>query len=262
MVFKMCQAFVDEEVREAYFDYEQVIILDFWVERIKETDILAVEQSKLGIILEERVVEPSVPELKGQVSFECGSRDGALKTSLVTMWQLMKPSWCSHPNAGLVWDTTADVALDLDDDVSLHDLAAIHPLLALEVIKQDGRPTTELTEGSFPRDWLMQGTCLASNCGMEGHVCGAGHCLNTLSEQHRQLAILYGRLSMSDKSEMELIANCHGVTEVNLITVLGFYSLTSSMESLERLERAHMLVTSLSVEVLPGALQTEQRIGG
>ena len=61
---------------------------------------------------------------------------------------------------------------------------------------------------------------------------------------------------------MELIADCHGVTEVNLITALGFCSMTSSIESLERLERAHGLVTSLSVEVFPGALQTEQKIGG
>ena len=61
---------------------------------------------------------------------------------------------------------------------------------------------------------------------------------------------------MSDKSGMELITDCHGVTEVNLITALG------SIESLERLERAHELVTSLTVEVFPGALQTEQKIGG
>ena len=60
---------------------------------------------------------------------------------------------------------------------------------------------------------------------------------------------------------MELIADCHGVTEVNLNTALGFYCMTSSLESLERLERAHGLVTSLSVEKLPGALQTEQKIG-
>ena len=139
---------MDEEVREAYFDYEQVIIIDFWVERIKETGMLAVEQSKLGIIMEERVVELSVPELIGQVSFECGSRDDSLKTSLVIMWELIKPSRCSHPNAGLIWNTTADVALDLDDDASLHDLAVIHHLLAMEVIKQDGRPTTEPSEGS------------------------------------------------------------------------------------------------------------------
>ena len=29
--------FVNEEAREAYFDHEQVIVLDFWVERVKET---------------------------------------------------------------------------------------------------------------------------------------------------------------------------------------------------------------------------------
>ena len=57
--------FVNEEAREAYFDYEQVIVLDFWVERVKETGMLMVEQPKLGIVLEERVVEPSVVELKG-----------------------------------------------------------------------------------------------------------------------------------------------------------------------------------------------------
>ena len=34
-----------------------------------------------------------------------------------------------------------------------------------------------------------------------------------------------------------------------------------SIESLERLEYAHGLVTSLSVEVFPGALQMEQKIG-
>ena len=67
---------------------------------------------------------------------------------------------------------------------------------------------------------------------------------------------------MSDKSGMELIADCHEVRVVNLITALGFCNMTSSIEPLERLECAHELVTSLSVEVLPGALQTEQKIGG
>ena len=67
---------------------------------------------------------------------------------------------------------------------------------------------------------------------------------------------------MSDMSGMELIADFHGVTEVNLITALGFCSMTSSIESLKRLGRNHGLVTSLSMEVFPGALQTMQKIGG
>ena len=83
--------FVNEEAREAYIDYELVVVLDFWDERVKETGILMMEHSKLGTNLEERVAEPSAPELKGQVSFDCGFWDGSLKTSLVTMWELMKP---------------------------------------------------------------------------------------------------------------------------------------------------------------------------
>ena len=138
--------FVNEEAREAYFDYEQKIVLDFWVERVKKTGMLMVEQPKLGIVLKERVVEPSVPELKGQVSFDCGSWDGPLKTSLVTMWELMKYSWCPHPNAGLIWDMTADITLDLDDDASLHDLAMIHQLLAIRVTKQKNNPSRKSVE--------------------------------------------------------------------------------------------------------------------
>ena len=61
---------------------------------------------------------------------------------------------------------------------------------------------------------------------------------------------------------MELIADCLGVTEVNLVTAPGFYSMTSSVESLERLERVQELVTTMSVEVFPGSLQIEQKIGG
>ena len=174
----------------------------------------------------------------------------------------MKPSWCQHPNAGLIWDMTADVTLDLDDDASLHDLAMIYHLLALKKTKQKSNSSTEPSEGNPSCDWLRQGTCLAHSSGMDGHVCNSRHCLITLREQQRQLVQLYGRLSMSDKSGMELIADCHGVTEVNLITALEFYSMTRSIESLERLERAHGLVTCLRVEVFPGALQTEQKIGG
>ena len=85
-------------------------------------------------------------------------------------------------------------------------------------------------------------------------MCGNGNCLKKLKEQDRLLAKLYGRLSISDKNEMELIVDCHGVSDVNLMTALGFCSMTSSIEPLGRLERANELVTSLSVEVFPGAL--------
>ena len=151
----------------------------------------------------------------------------------------MKPSWCPKPNVGLIWDLTADVELEESDDESLHDLAMIHHLLFLNVKKQSEKTTKEPSEGNFSSDWMKTSECLAASCGLEGHVCETGHCLETLAEQHCQLTRLFERLSMSDRSEMELIADCHGVTEVNLVTALGFYTMTCSMESLEHLERAH-----------------------
>ena len=50
------------------------------------------------------MVETSVPKLEANLSFECGSWDGPLNNSLVTLWKLMNNSCCPNPNAGLIWD--------------------------------------------------------------------------------------------------------------------------------------------------------------
>ena len=43
--------------------------------------------------------------------------------------------------------------------------------------------------------------------------------------------ILFGNIVMKARMETELIADCHGGTEVNLVTALGFYSIFGSFES-------------------------------
>ena len=42
----------------------------------------------------------------------------------------------------------------------------------------------------------------------------------TLEKQHKQLTILFGNIVMKAKTEMQLIVDCHGGTEVNLLTAL------------------------------------------
>ena len=64
---------------------------------------------------------------------------------------------------------------------------------------------------------------------------------------------------MKARTETELIADCHGRTEVNLVAALGFYSMFRSLESLLKLEQKHEIVTAISVEVFPRVLQTEQK---
>ena len=77
--------FGKEEARDSYFDYEQAVILIFWVERVREMWNITSDYLQLGVMPEERVIEPSVPLLEGQVSFECDS-------------------WSPNPNADLIWD--------------------------------------------------------------------------------------------------------------------------------------------------------------
>ena len=86
--------------------------------------------------------------------------------------------------------------------------------------------------GWGPEDWVKPGSCLAEVCGLKGHTCGGLDCLKTLEKQPKQLTILFGNIVMLAKTETELIADCHGGTESNLVTALGFYSMFGSLESL------------------------------
>ena len=64
---------------------------------------------------------------------------------------------------------------------------------------------------------------------------------------------------MKAKTEAGLIGDCHGGTEVNLVTALGFYSMFGYLERLLNLEQKHEMVTAIRVEVFPGVLQTKQK---
>ena len=83
--------------------------------------------------------------------------------------------------------------------------------------------------------------------------------MKNLEKQPKQLTILFKNIVMKAKTETELIADCHGGNEVNLVSALGFYSMFGSLESLLNVEQKHEMVTAISVEVFPGVLQTEQK---
>ena len=86
--------------------------------------------------------------------------------------------------------------------------------------------------------------------------------MKTLARQHKQLTILFGNVVMKTRRETELIADCHGETEVNLVTALGFYSMFTSLESLLNLAQKLEMVRAIGVEVFLGMLQTEQKHRG
>ena len=249
--------FLNEDIRDCFFDYEQAVLLRFWTSRIATIRSAANQQTKQGLVLEEKVTAPSVPKSDNRVEFGLGFSDELLRGSLMVVWELMKPSWCPSPNADLILRATQDVQRELNADCNLRDLNIIYNLMTT-ASKSNGEVKVELP-GWGPEDWVKPGSCLAEVCGLEGHICGGLDCVNSLKKQHKQLTILFENIVMKARTGTKLIADWLGGTEVNLVTALGFYSMFGSLESLLNLEQKHEMVTTISVEVFLGVLQTEQK---
>ena len=252
--------FLSEDIRDCFFDYEQAVLLRFCTSRIATIKSATNPQTKLGLVLEEKVTAPSMPKSDKRVEFGLGFSDELLRTSLMVLWELMRPSWCPSPNADSILRATHDVQRELNADSNLRDLNIIYDVMTT-ASRSNGEDKVELP-GWGPEDWVKPGSCLAEVCGLEGLVCGSLDCVKTLDRQHKQLTILFRNVMMKARTETELIADCHGGTEVNLVTALGFYSMFGSLESLLNLEQKHEMVTAVSVEVFPGVLQTEQKYIG
>ena len=200
---------------------------------------------------------PSVPKLDNRKEFGLGLSDDLLRTSLMVVWELMKRSWSSSPNADSILRATEDAQRELNADCILRDLNIIY-ILMTTACKINGEDKVELS-GWGPEDWVKPGSCLEEVCGLEGHICGGLDCVKTLEKQHKQLMILFGNLVMKARTETELIADCHGGTEVNLGTALEFYSMFGFLESMLNLEQKHDMVSTINVEVFPEVLQIEQK---
>ena len=83
--------FINEDIRDCFFDYEQALLLRFWTSRIATIRSATNQQTKLGLVLEEKVTAPSVPKSDNREEFRLGFSDELLRTSLMVVWELMKP---------------------------------------------------------------------------------------------------------------------------------------------------------------------------
>ena len=139
----------------------------------------------------------------------------------MVVWEPMKPSWCTSPNADSILRATKFVQRELNAVCNLLDLNIIYNLLTT-ASKSNGEKEVELP-GWRREDGVKPGTgsCLARVYGLEGHICGGLDCVKTQTKQLKQLTTMFGNIVIKAKTETELIADCHGRTEVSLATALG-----------------------------------------
>ena len=157
--------FLSEDIRDYFFDYEQAVVLRFWTSRIATIRSAANPQAKLGLVLEEKVAAPSVPESDKRVEFGLGFSDELLRTSLMVVWELMRPSWCPSPHADSILLATQDLQRELNADCNLRDLNIVYKVMTT-ASKSNGEDKVELP-GWGQEEWVKPSSCLAEVCGLE-----------------------------------------------------------------------------------------------
>ena len=208
----------------------------------------------MGLILEKTPEVISVPSSSKRVELKMGNGNGMLVTNLGVVWKLLRPSWCPHPHASLIKEVTERVRLAPAEDEDLATLSIVHKLI-LPQVKESGEATSKL--GSAKK--IEPGSCLDSTCGSGEHTCDGPSCVRIQSFQKEDLVTWFEDITEREKSEVQIVAECYGSTIVNIATALGFFSRMCSLQSLERLESEHHLVTALSVDSWPGVLQVTQK---
>ena len=183
-----------------------------------------------------------------------GNGNGMLVTNLGVVWILLRPSWCPHPHASLIEEVTERVILAPAEDEDLVTLSLVHRLI-LPQVNESSETTSRL--GSVKK--MEPGSCLDSTCGNGEHTCDGRSCVRIQSFQKEDLVTWFEDITEREKCEIQIVAECYASTTVNLATALGFFSRMCSLQSLERLESEHHLVTALSVESWPGVLQVTQK---
>ena len=94
--------FLNEDIRDCFFDYEQAVLPRFWTSRIATIKSAANQQAKLGLVLEEKMAAPSVPESNKRVEFGLEFSDELMRTSLMVVWELMKPQCYSNQETKVI----------------------------------------------------------------------------------------------------------------------------------------------------------------
>ena len=82
--------FINEDISDCYFDYEQAVFLICWLSGISTIRSIVSQQVKMGLVLEEKVTAPSIPKFDNRVKFGLGFSNELLTTSLIAVWELMK----------------------------------------------------------------------------------------------------------------------------------------------------------------------------
>ena len=189
--------FLDSEAGKAHRNHKLTELLKSWTEKIIEMDSVEREKPSLGLILERMPKVISVPRLNKRVELKMGNGNDKLITNLGTVWKLLRPSWCPHPQASLIEEVTERVRLAPTKDEDLGTLNVIHKLI-LPQSKESREAMSEL--GSVKK--LEPGSCLDLTCGGGKHTFDGRSCVRVQTFQREDPVTWFDEVTEREKSEV------------------------------------------------------------
>ena len=153
----------------------------------------------MGLFLEKMPEVRSVPRSNKRVELKWKRHVG------YELRKLLRPSWCPNLHASLIAEVTERVRLAPTIDEDLVTLSIVQNLI-LPQMKEPGEATSEL--GSVKK--MEPGSCLDLTCGSGEHTCDGRSCVRIQSFQKEDL------ITESEKSEVQIVAECYANTTVNL----------------------------------------------
>ena len=105
--------FIPKDIPDCSFDYERALLLRYWKSGISTIRSNSSQQVNLGPVREERVTSPFIGKSDIRVEFGLGFLNKLLRTSLIGVWDLMKPLWCPRANNDVILRVTNNVQRDL-----------------------------------------------------------------------------------------------------------------------------------------------------
>ena len=154
-------------------NFEVLEMLKFWTERVIEIDGTVKRKPRLGLVLEKVTEVVCIPHSEEKVEMGLGREDKILCTNLRTVWKLLRPSWCPHPQSNLNEEVPERVILSPEEDEDLGNLNGVHKLILPHREK-----SKEVTNKSDETSKEMEpGTCLDMAAGGGEHSCDGRSCV-------------------------------------------------------------------------------------
>ena len=188
--------FLDAEAGAAYMIFEVTALLKFWTEKIIEIESTERKKLSMGLLLENVPKVVSVPLPERQVELRLVDKDDILSTNLVTIWKLLRPSWCPHPQANMNEVTElSPVRLSPGKDEDLGNLSVIHNL----ILPHRKEPEEVMSKSNESPEKLEPGSCLDLASGGGEHSCDGRPRVRKQSFQSKDLATWFGDFTEKEK---------------------------------------------------------------